>query len=65
MIDIHRPMPDPSDRPLIRGVAFDLDVFLEPLAQTVPPGTRREALCAAIARRFDSLVVAGRIPTCS
>ena len=50
---------------LVNGVAFDLDVFLEPLAQTVPPGTRREALCAAIARRFDSLVVAGRIPTCS
>jgi hypothetical protein len=50
---------------LVNGVAFDLDVFLEPLAQTVPPGARREALCAAIARRFDSLVVAGRIPTCS
>ena len=28
MIDIHRPMPDPSDRPLIRGVAFDLDGLL-------------------------------------
>ena len=50
---------------LVNGVAFDLDVFFEPLAQTVPPGARREALCAAISRRFDSLVVAGRIPTCS
>jgi HAD superfamily hydrolase (TIGR01509 family) len=28
MIDSHRPMPDPSDRPLIRGVAFDLDGLL-------------------------------------
>jgi HAD superfamily hydrolase (TIGR01509 family) len=28
MIDIHRPMPDPSDRPLIRGAAFDLDGLL-------------------------------------
>jgi hypothetical protein len=50
---------------LVNGVAFDLDLFLEPLAQTVSPGARRDALCAAYARRFESLVVAGRIPTCS
>jgi hypothetical protein len=50
---------------LVNGAAFDLDLFFEPLAQTVSPGARRDALCAAVTRRLDSLVTAGRIPTCS
>jgi hypothetical protein len=50
---------------LVNGAAFDLDLFFEPLAQTVSPGARRDALCAAVTRRLESLVTAGRIPTCS
>lgn len=49
---------------MVNGVAFDVDVFLEPLAQELPPGARRDAFCAAVSARFASLVVAGRIPSC-
>jgi HAD superfamily hydrolase (TIGR01509 family) len=51
MIDIHRPMPDPCDRPLIRGAAFDLDGLLvntEELYQHV--GTE---LLARRGRKFE------------
>jgi hypothetical protein len=50
---------------LANGAAFDVDVFLEPLAQQVAPGARRDALCAAVSRRFASVVDDGRIPSCS
>ncbi|MDP2344729.1 MAG: hypothetical protein Q8O67_27515 [Deltaproteobacteria bacterium] len=49
---------------MVNGVAFDVDLLLEPLAQELPPGARRDAFCEAAAARFTSLVDAGRIPTC-
>ncbi len=49
---------------LVNGAAFDVDLFLEPLAQELAPGVRRGALCEAATRRFSSLVDAGRIPSC-
>jgi hypothetical protein len=49
---------------MVNGVAFDVDLFLEPLAQELPPGARRDGLCEAAGRRFASLVDAGRIPSC-
>lgn len=49
---------------MVNGAVYDVDLFLEPLVQEVPPGDRREALCAAIGARFTSIVDAGRIPSC-
>lgn len=50
---------------LVNGASFDLDLFLEPFVQATAPGARRDAMCAAIAARFESLVQAGRVPSCS
>ena len=49
---------------MVNGVAFDVDVFLEPLAQEMAPGARRDALFGAVSVRFASLVTTGRIPSC-
>ncbi len=49
---------------LVNGVAFDVDVFLAPFAEELPPGNVRGAFCEAAARRFTSLLDAGRIPAC-
>ena len=49
---------------LVNGLDFDVDLFLEPLAQELPPGVRRDALCEAARARFTSLVDEGRIPSC-
>lgn len=50
---------------LVNGAAYDLDLFLEPMAQELAPGAVRDGFCAAAAVRFESLVAAGRVPTCS
>lgn len=49
---------------LVNGLAFDVDLLLEPLAQQLPPGDLRVGYCAAVGRRFASLVDAGRVPSC-
>jgi hypothetical protein len=49
---------------LVTGVPFDFDLFLEPLVQATAPGVRRDKLCAQFAVRFESLVTAGKVPSC-
>lgn len=50
---------------MVNGVAFDVDVFLAPLGEELPPGDVRDAFCEAVGRRFTSLVEGGRVPACS
>ena len=49
---------------LVAGIAFDVDLFLESLVRVTPPGERRAKLCTQFAARFESLVTAGKVPTC-
>jgi len=49
---------------LVTGVPFDVDLFLEPFVQAAAPGVRRDKLCAQFAIRFESLVAAGKVPSC-
>jgi hypothetical protein len=48
----------------IDGIAFDVDLFRESLVRVTPPGERRAKLCTQFAARFESLVTAGKVPTC-
>lgn len=50
---------------MVNGVRFDVDVFLNPFAEELPPGQLRDSFCAVAAVRFTSLLAAGRIPACS
>jgi hypothetical protein len=46
------------------GAIVDVDAFLSPLVEEIPPGARRAAVCAALAPRFSSIFDAGAVPSC-
>lgn len=60
---VNRALSDVGDT-LVGGTLFDVDVFLEPFVRELPPGARRDEVCARLAERFAEIVDAGRIPSC-
>ena len=59
---IVRALPAVGDA-LAAGTPFDLPLLLEPIAAELPPDLRARA-CQRFGERFESLVVAGAVPTC-
>ncbi len=60
---VDRALPRVGDT-LAAGTLFDVDVLLAPLVDELPPGARRDAVCARLEERFTSVLDAGKVPGC-
>jgi hypothetical protein len=62
---VNAALPSVADTLVAQNRLFDADVLLAPVVDNIPPGARRDAVCAQLKTRFQSLVDDGKIPSCN